>query len=172
MIVAATLFFLLSTVDGLDAQNFANAVNFRASAQMVLVPVTVTDHYGKTIEGLRAGDFHVLEDQKPQHIVSFANDDAPCSVGLVLDISGSMRNILGPAKDVAQALFGTANPEDEFQLLTVSSQAEAVSGFTRDIASLEQRVESTRSGGMTALFDTVYLALTGMRQAHQPRRAL
>jgi VWFA-related protein len=139
---------------------------------MVLVPITVTDHYGKTIEGLRAENFNILDDQKPQHILSFASDDAPCSVGLVLDISGSMRNILGPAKDVVQAFFGTANPQDEFQLLTVSSQPSALSGFSTDIASLERDVEFTRSGGMTALVDTILLGLSGMREARRPRRAL
>jgi len=145
---------------------------FRTSAQMVLVPVTVTDHNGKTIEGLRAEDFNVLEDQAPQQIVSFTTEDAPCSVGLVLDISGSMRNTLGAAKGVAQAFFQTANPEDEFLLLTVSSQPDAVSGFTTDIADLEESIDRASPGGMTALIDTVYLGLNRMRKAKQPRRAL
>jgi VWFA-related protein len=163
---------LLVAVNELHAQRFANLATFRVSAQMVLVPVTVTDHYGKTVEGLRAGDFSILDEQKPQRIVSFAREDAPTSVGLVLDISGSMRNILGPAKDVAQAFFGTANPEDEFLLLTVSSQPAALSGFTTDIPTLEKSIEFTKSGGMTALVDTIYLGLSRMREARRPRRAL
>ena len=163
---------LMVTRNELSAQVVANFVNFRASAQMVLVPVTVTDHYGKTIEGLRAEDFNILDEQKPQRIVSFGSEDAPCSVGLVLDISGSMRNILGPAKDVVHAFFGVANPEDEFQLLTVSSKPEALSGFTSDVPALEQSVEFTKSGGMTALVDTIFLGLSRMREAQRPRRAL
>jgi Ca-activated chloride channel family protein len=139
---------------------------------MVLVPVTVTDHNGKTIQGLRAEDFNILEDQVPQPIVSFTAEDAPCSVGLVLDISGSMRNTLGTAKGVAHSFFETANPEDEFLLLTVSTQPEATSGFTTDVAGLEELVERTRPEGMTALIDTVYLGLNRMRKAKQPRRAL
>src|SRR5580700_4134363 len=133
MCVPSILLLLLFGGAGANAQMVANLVTFRASAQMVLVPVTVTDHYGKTIEGLRAQDFNLLDDQKPQHILTFSSDDAPCSVGLVLDISGSMRNLLGPAKDVAQAFFGTANPEDEFEVLTVSSQPSALTGFTSDV---------------------------------------
>jgi Ca-activated chloride channel family protein len=145
---------------------------FRTSAQMVLVPVTVTDHNGKTIEGLRAEDFNILEDQVPQQIVSFAAEDAPCSVGLVLDISGSMRNTLDAAKGVVRSFFQIANPEDEFLLLTVSTQPEAISGFTTDIADLEEVIGRTSSGGMTALIDTVYLGLNRMRKAKHPRRAL
>jgi VWFA-related protein len=110
---------------------------------MVLIPVTVTDYNGKTIEGLRAEDFNILDDQKRQQIVSFANEDAPCSVGLVLDISGSMRNTLSAAKGVAEAFFRTANPDDEFLLLTVSTEPAAIPGFTTDIAALEKTIEFT-----------------------------
>jgi len=139
---------------------------------MVLVPVTVTDRNGKSIEGLRAENFNVFEGQTPRRIVSFTAEDAPCSVGLVLDISGSMRGTLGTAKGVAQSFFQTVNPEDEFLLLTVSTEPVAVSGFTTDARELEKRIERTGPGGMTALIDTVYLGLNRMRKAGQPRRAL
>jgi Ca-activated chloride channel family protein len=138
---------------------------------MVLVPVSVTDHNGKTILGLKAKDFNIFDDQKRQDIVSFSNEDAACSVGMVLDISGSMRNSLAVAKDGAQAFFGTANPEDEFLLLTVSTLP-ASSGFTTDTAALAQNIAFIRPGGMTALIDTVYLGLNRMRKASHPQRAL
>jgi Ca-activated chloride channel family protein len=170
---------LLLTVDEVDAQKAATPAafrasvqTFRASAQMVLVPVTVTDHNGKTVEGLRAEDFNVLDEQTPQQIVSFTRDDAPCSVGLILDISGSMQGTLGAAKNVTQAFFKTANPEDEFFLLTVSSQPEALSGFTADISALEKSIEFTKPAGRTALIDTIYLGLSRMREARRTRRAL
>jgi Ca-activated chloride channel homolog len=163
---------LLPTFGELNAQSAAMPAGFRTNAQMVLVPVTATDHNGKTIEGLRAEDFNILEDQVPRQIVSFTSEDAPSSVGLVLDVSGSMRNTLDAAKGVARSFFQTANSEDEFLLLTVSTQPEAISGFTTDIADLEEAIGRTSSGGMTALIDTVYLGLNRMRKAKQPRRAL
>jgi Ca-activated chloride channel family protein len=163
---------LLLAVGELDAQRTATAPTFSTSAQMVLVPVTVTDHYGKTIEGLRAEDFNIFDNQASQQIVSFTRDDAPCSVGLVLDISGSMQRTLSAAKDIAHAFFGTANPDDEFLLLTVSTQPAAMPGFMTDVAALEENIEFTRPGGFTALIDTVYLGLSRMREARQPRRAL
>lgn len=165
-------FLLFLSRSEVAAQPAAMPASFRTSSQMVLVPVTVTDRQGKTVEGLRAQDFNVLEDQVAQPIASFAAEDAPCSVGLVLDVSGSMRSILGSAKGVLQSFFQTANPEDEFLLLTVSTQPEAVSRFTTDIADLQNSIERTNPGGMTALIDTVYLGLNGMRKARQPRRAL
>ena len=154
------------------AQRATNAPTFHTSAQMVLVPVTVTDHNAKTIEGLRAEDFSIFDDRIAQKIVSFSSDDAPCSVGLVLDISGSMQNTLSAAKEIAKAFLGTANPDDEFLLLTVSTQPAATPRFMTDIAALEESIGSTQSGGQTALIDTVYLGLSRMREAQWPRRAL
>src|ERR1700680_179080 len=98
---------LLVIGNELSAQRLKPPATFQANAQMVLVPVTVTDHYGKTIEGLAAKDFKVLDDQKPQQIVSFSSEDAPCSVGLVLDVSGSMKSTLSATKNIAHAFFGT-----------------------------------------------------------------
>jgi Ca-activated chloride channel family protein len=162
-------FLALSSI---HAQNVISPANFRTNAQLVLVPVTVTDHNGKTIQGLRADNFRILDDQTPQQIVSFSGEDAPCSVGLILDISGSMRDTLNVAKEVAQSVFRTANSDDEFLLLTVSTQPEAISGFTTDVASLEKSIEFTKPGGFTALIDTVRLGLSRMRDGKRPRRAL
>jgi Ca-activated chloride channel family protein len=156
----------------LSAQRAATQAAFRTNSQMVLVPVTVTDHSGKNVDGLRAQDFNVFEDRAVQQIVSFTSEDAPCSVGLVLDVSGSMRNGLEAAKSVAHAFLDTANRDDEFQLLTVSTQPDTISRFTNDIADLEDSIARTSPAGMTALIDTVYLGLNHMRKANQPRRAL
>ena len=173
LISYSSLALLSSIVSDLPAQvSFFTAAKFQTSAELVLVPVTVTDHYGKTITGLGPQDFTVLDDRSPQHIVSLHNDDAPCSAGLVLDTSGSMKLALGTAKDAAQAFLETANPSDEFLLLTVSTQPESLSGFTSNLAALQQGVDSATAGGMTALIDTVYFGLGRMRQAKQPRRAL
>jgi Ca-activated chloride channel homolog len=163
---------LLWTLGISDAQNVPRAATFLTSSRMVLVPVTVTGRDGKTIVGLQAKDFNIFEGQTPQQIVSFAIEDIPCSAGLVLDASGSMQSTLGAVKESAQAFVRTANPEDEFLLLTVSTLPESVSGFTTDTADLEENIALTRPGGFTALIDTVYLGLNQMRKAHNPQRAL
>lgn len=159
------------SIVGISAYAQAPA-SFRLDSQLVLVPVAVTDHNGKTIQGLSARNFTVFDDQMSQSIVSFSNDDAPCSVGVVLDISGSMRGLLGSAKQIAHSFLSTANPQDEFLLLTVSSEPEAVTGFSRDIGELEKAVDVTKAGGLTSLIDTVYLGLHQMRSSKNPRRAL
>jgi Ca-activated chloride channel family protein len=170
--VSSLTMLLLVWAGDSDAQRASMPATFHSNAQMVLIPVTVTDRNGKTIEGLRAENFKVLDNQAAQPIVSFASEDAPCSVTLVLDISGSMQSTLSIAKGVAQAFFRTANPDDEFLLLTVSTLPAAFPGFTNDVAALEKVIEFARAGGRTALIDTVYLGLRRMRKARRPRRAL
>jgi Ca-activated chloride channel family protein len=166
------ILLLLLKLQELKAQSTSTQTTFRTSAEMVLIPVTVTDHNGKTIEGLQAQNFTIHDDQKSQHIASFVTEDSPCSVGVVIDISGSMQNILSTAKDVARAFLGTANPDDDFLLLTVSTQPEAISGFTTDVGALEKELGLAKIGGLTALIDTIYLSLNNMRKATRPRRAL
>jgi Ca-activated chloride channel family protein len=139
---------------------------------IVLVPVTVMDHQGKTVGGLQRGNFTLFDEQMPQRIVSFAAEDSPSSVGLVLDISGSMRNTLPDLKAVLHDFLSLANPEDEFFLLTVSTKPGTVSGFTEDREALEAAAQWTRAGGGTALIDTIHLALTRMHDARRQRRAL
>lgn len=168
---------LLLLASSLSAQtvvrpaNFSPA-NFSIDTRLVLVPVTVTDNYGKTILGLKATDFNVFDDQTPQRIVSFSREDVPASVGLVLDVSGSMQKALGLVKSGASALVREANPEDEFLLLTVATLPGTTSEFTSDAADLLAQINFTKPGGLTALIDTVHVGLEQMRDARHPQRAL
>lgn len=166
----AIFLYLSSSVISLGQTNTPAA--FRTKTQLVLVPISAIDKFGKTVTGLHREDFSVFDDSKPQQIVAFTSEDAPASMGLVFDSSGSMRNTLSFAKDLAHEFFRLANPEDEFFLLTVGTQPEAISGFTTDVKALENAVGYTHAEGMTALIDTVYLALTRMHEASEHRRAV
>lgn len=156
----------------MDAQQAVRTSTFRTDSGMILVPVSVTDRNGKTLAGLPREAFTVYDDQAPQPIVSFSGEDSPASVGLVLDISGSMANELQDFKNVVHEFLAVANPEDEMFLSTVSTRPSGASSFTADFGTVEESVRSTRAGGGTALIDTIYLALTHMRAASRSRRAL
>jgi Ca-activated chloride channel homolog len=156
---------------GLQAQRLVPAA-FQINSAMVLIPVNITDGDGKTLQGLRAQDFTIFDEKAPQQIASFSSEDAPCSVGLVFDTSGSMRYALSTTKRIAEVFLKASNPEDEFLMLTVSSVPEADSRFTTESEALAQDVQATRAGGMTALLDTVYLGLNRLHKATRPRRAL
>lgn len=124
------------------------------------------------MEGLKAEDFSILDNQVSQPIISFGTDDAPSSVSIVLDVSGSMQKALTSEKDLLRSFFGISNPADEFLLLTVSTQPATLSRFTSDTAALTQSVDFTRPGGLTSLVDTIYMGLNRMKDARLPRRAM
>ncbi|MGA2268925.1 MAG: VWA domain-containing protein [Bryobacteraceae bacterium] len=144
----------------------------REDVGLVLVSAIVTDHRGAVVNGLRPDNFTIVEDKVPQPILSFSTQDAPCSVGVILDLSGSMRDKLPAATAAVRAFFQTANPEDESFLLTVATHPESVSGFSADFEALQNSLLHARAGGSTALIDTVYLGLDQMRSARHPHKAL
>jgi Ca-activated chloride channel family protein len=151
---------------------WVSAQTLRVDASLVLVPVSVTDRRGATVNGLEPSNFAVFEDQAPQAIVAFSSGDAPSSVGLIFDTSGSMQGKLNVAKAALRAFVDSSNPEDEAFLFTVSTRPNTSSAFTSDLGSLVESAHFLTAGGDTALVDTVYAGLQRMRSASNPRRAL
>ena len=144
----------------------------RADVRLVLVSAIVTDRKGVTVNGLTQDKFTILEDKVAQPILAFSREEAPCSVGVILDLSGSMRDKLPAATAAVRAFLKTANPEDEIFLMAVASRPESLLSFTDDIVTLGNSLRAARAEGSTALIDTVYLGLNRMRSARNARRAL
>ena len=144
----------------------------KVDVNLVLVPVTVTDEMGRIVSGLGRDYFSVYDDTQEQPIVSFSSEDAPFSVGLVFDTSGSMRGKLDIARRAAQAFWQSANPEDEAFLVTFSEHAELQVDFTRDFADIQNGLLFAAPKGKTALIDAIDLALRRLKSAHNSRKAL
>ncbi|HJT87316.1 MAG TPA: VWA domain-containing protein [Bryobacteraceae bacterium] len=150
----------------------AAGIDIRVDANMTLVPVTVTDDLGRNVRGLRKQNFRVFDGAEPRPIVSFSQQDAPVSVGLVFDCSRSMTDKFKTARDAANELFHNLNPGDESFLVTISDRAELRQKFTSNLADVENALVFTHPNGTTSLVDGVYLALAQMKKAHNPRKAL
>lgn len=145
---------------------------FRVDSKLVVVPVTVVDRRGATVRGLSSEVFNVTEDGVRQQIRSFSEEEAPVSLGIVLDLSGSMKSVLGGAKESLQALTRDANPEDEAFLNAVSSSPRPYSRFTTRFDDLLRLVAFEDASGNTALVDTLYASLQELRTGVNTRRAL
>src|SRR5437016_738876 len=79
--------------------------DFRLDVKMVEIPVTVTDILEHPVLGLQKADFKLFEDGAEQQVVTFSQMDAPASVGVVFDTSGSMKGRLAASRAaVAQFL--------------------------------------------------------------------
>jgi len=144
----------------------------RSDSNLVLVPVTVVDRRGAFVSGLSSADFSVLEDGVPQQIRSVSEQDVPVSLGIVLDVSTSMRSGLGAAKDALRVLLGGANPADDAFLTTVSTRPSPVPESTHNFGALLARAALENAHGDTALIDAIDASLRHLRLGANVRKAL
>ncbi len=103
--------------------------NIRVDTTLVLIPVTVTDPLNRFVTGLEKEHFRLQEDNVEQSIAHFASEDAPLSVGIVFDTSGSMGGKLLKSRQAVAQFSRTANPEDEFFLVRFDNTPDAGDGF-------------------------------------------
>jgi len=111
--------------------------SIRVNSDLVLVPVLVTDRADRLVKDLRKSDFKVYDDNIEQEISHFVSEDAPLSVCLVFDASGSMRNKLQRSRMAVREFLKVSNPEDEFSLITFNDRVRAIVGFTRESSGIE-----------------------------------
>lgn len=150
----------------------SRSVDIRVEKQLVLINVTVTDPLNRFVTGLEKQHFRLFEDKVEQEITQFSSEDAPISIGLVFDTSGSMGSKLQKSRQAAAEFFKTANPQDEFFLVQFNNRPELSVPFTTDTDKIQSTLAFTQSRGRTALLDSVYLAMHEMKKAKNPRKAL
>jgi len=112
------------------AQPQGSNASIRIDVNMALVPVTVLDTLGHNVTGLDRENFRVFDGSEQRPIVSFAQTDAPVSVGLIFDCSRSMRDKFRIAREAPAELFKQLNPDDESFLVTVSDRPQMRQDFT------------------------------------------
>lgn len=144
----------------------------RVDSSLVLIPVNVTNFFGAPVTGLGRESFRLFEDRVEQTIAAFSTEDTPVSIGLLFDISGSMRTKWNKATEATAAFLRTADPQDEFFLIEFSDHARLVAPFTQDGEEIYRKIAHTRPGGRTSLVDAVCLAVTEMKKARYQRKAL
>ncbi|HEV3307447.1 MAG TPA: VWA domain-containing protein [Candidatus Sulfotelmatobacter sp.] len=144
----------------------------KANVDLVLVPVTITDPMNRLVTGLEKENFQLFEGSAGQEIKTFSSEDAPVSLGVIFDSSGSMSSKMDRAKDAVVEFFKTANPQDEFFMITFSDEPEVVSDFTSSVDEIQGKLVFTVPRRRTALLDAIYMGVTKMRQAKYAKKAL
>jgi len=157
-----------STTSGLSA----HVRPLKVDVDLVLVPVTITDPMNRLVTGLEKPNFQLFEGNSPQEIRSFSSEDAPVSLGVIFDSSGSMSSKMDRAKDAVVEFFKTANPQDEFFMITFSDEPEEVSDFTSSVDEIQNKLVFAVPRHRTALLDAIYMGVSKMRQAKYPKKAL
>jgi len=166
----------LPTADPNRTRDFSSpeghAKPLRSDADLVLVPVTVTDAMNRPVTNLRKQDFALFEEEKPQEIQYFFEDEEPLSVAILMDVSESMRNKIDTEREALEDFFKNANPQDEYFAITFSNRPTVVASATTSIEEMERQLMLAQPGGPTAMLDAIYLAEAQLRHAKYKRRAI
>jgi Ca-activated chloride channel family protein len=198
--LACTLFFLVQTATWTSAQDGADSVHITPrveekpeqpkipqivdpalkthtkpimkNVELVLVNVTITDPMNRLVTGLEENNFQVFEGDQLQQIKHFSSEDTPISLGVIFDVSGSMNDKIEKSREAVVEFFKTANPQDEFFMITFSDKPELLQDFTKSVEDIQDKLIYTIPKGRTALLDAIYLGLDKMRDAHNQKKAL
>ncbi len=156
------------------AKKPAEKPTFRVGVETKFVKVVVTDPLNRIVTGLEKEQFKVYEDKVEQQIIHFAQESAPISVGIIFDVSGSMKdnNNIGSAKNAIMRFLQSGNPDDEYFLVTFNQKTTLVQNFTRESTTIQNEVAFKTPGGRTALYDAVYMGLNQIKGAKNEKKAL
>jgi Ca-activated chloride channel homolog len=147
-------------------------LNLRVDTTLVQIPVAVTDSQNRFVLGLQKEDFHIVEDGVEQTVAHFSGEDAPLSVGLVFDESGSMDYKLRTSQAAVVHFLKTMNTDDEAFLVEFNESAKLSVPFTSHTEEIENALKKAQPNGLTALLDATQTALAEMKKARNSRKAI
>lgn len=139
---------------------------------IVSVTVTVTDPYGRFVNGLGKDHFDVYDDKVKQKVAHFTDQDSPVSLGIVYDVSGSMKERIGRSVKALKRFIDTSHHDDDFFLIAFNDRANLAQDFTTSGDSILSRLMLANPRGSTALYDAAYLGVEKLQQGRHSRKAL
>jgi Ca-activated chloride channel homolog len=146
--------------------------SIRVDVNLVLVPMTVTDPMNRLVTGLEKENFYLTDNNIPQKIKTFATQDAPLTIGIVFDLSGSMGSKFIRARRALSEFLRTCNPQDEFFVVGFNDRPAVIVDYTSDVDDVEARMVMLKPENRTALIDAVYLGVNKLKTAKYERKAL
>lgn len=144
----------------------------RVDVDLVLVPVTVTDVKGKSVMDLHKENFRLFEGEKEMPVRYFFAQDTPISVGVIVDLSSSMKNKLDRVREAFDEFFENADPADDYFVVTFSDRVKLLADTTTSIPTIQSKLAAMQAKGNTALADAIYLSLLKLHTAKYERKAI
>jgi Ca-activated chloride channel family protein len=144
-----------------------------SNTDLVNVTVTVTDMYGRFVTGLGKNAFSVFDEKAQQDILFFSDEDAPVSLGVVFDVSGSMSgDKISKAREALSRFIDTSHNRDEYFLIGFNHRAQLLLNRTRDSDALLEKLTFVQTKGNTALYDATYLGVERVTRGTHKKRAI
>lgn len=144
----------------------------KTDVKLVLVPVSVTDPMERFVTGLGPDNFRIFDNHKLQKIQNFSTEDTPVSLGIILDMSGSMGDKVERIRDAVNQFCEAANPQDEFFMVAFADEPRLLVDFTSNTNEVEKELLFTQPKGRTSLLDAIYMGLHKMKHAKYGKKAL
>jgi Ca-activated chloride channel family protein len=146
----------------------------KVDVTLINVVATVVDRKERTVPNLTIDDFVVEEDGRPQTINHLSPaGDLPISIGVVLDVSGSMQSKIRTAQRAIDRFLSVIHQEDEIFLMTFAMRASLIADFTSDRTTLTNALMTgVNVGGGTALYDSLYQALQKVKEGRYQKKAV
>ena len=140
---------------------------------LVTLTLTVTDLYGRYVSGLTKNAFTIMDNGQEQEITFFGDSDAPVSVGILFDVSGSMNGEkIAKARTALSKFINSSHPSDEYFLIAFNSRAQLLMDRTRDGEAVLSKLTLVNPRQNTALYDAVYLGLDRVTRGSHQKKAM
>ena len=143
------------------------------NTDLITLTVTVTDTYGRYVSGLDKSSFTVFDDKEQQEIAFFSDEDAPVSVGIIFDVSGSMGgDKIRHAREALSRFIDTSHDMDEYFLIGFNTRAQLLLDKTRNGNAVIDKLTFVQPRQNTALYDACYLGVEKVARGTHAKRAL
>lgn len=145
----------------------------KVKTDLVTFTLTVTDLYGRYVSGLTKDAFSIVDNNQPQDITFFSDSDAPVSIGIVFDVSGSMGGEkIQKARRALERFINSSHPKDEYFLIAFNSRAQLLMDRSRDGEAVLQKLTLVQPRENTALYDAAYLGIERVTRGSHQKKAL
>ena len=155
-----------------EPQEPKNNQRITLGTDIVNVTISVTDPYGRFVTGLGKDRFEVYDNKVKQEIAHFTDEDAPISLGIVYDVSGSMKERISRSLRALRRFFETSHDDDDFFLIGFNDCARLAQDFTSSAATILGHLMLVNPHGSTALYDAAYIAVEKAQQGRHSKKAL
>lgn len=140
---------------------------------LVTLTLTVTDLYGRYVSGLGKNAFTIYDNNELQEIEYFSDSDAPVSIGILFDVSGSMSGEkIRKAQKALERFINTSHPSDEYFLIAFNNRAQLLMDRTRDGDAVLRKLTLVQPKSNTALYDAVYLGVERVTRGTHQKKAM
>ncbi len=173
LVLSAPVLLAQETTPTPPVQGVENKPEITVETDLVTLTLTVTDYYGRYVSGLTKEAFTIYDDKEKQEITFFSDDDAPVSIGILFDVSGSMsgEKIL-KARNALERFINTSHPRDEYYLIAFNKRAQLLMDRTRDGEAVLNKLTLVEPKNNTALYDACYLGVERVTRGTHQKKAL